>query len=165
MAITELKRIDLQKGIFEANGKTYKIEGSLTIERYCEFQILEKELGFGVSFKSMFDTLNVLWTKINKMEFGDAAVTLNDLLRGMAKLEEREPVFLKICALYINTEDEDRSTFSEDLYTQKIHDWKVEGYDMQDFFTVASNSVNGFIDAYQRITRIISGQEKAGVKA
>lgn len=164
MATTQLKRIDLQKGIFEANGKTYHIEASLTIERYCEFQILEKELAFNLSFKGMFDSLNALWTEVNKMQFGDAAVRINNLLRGMARLEEREPVFLKICALYINTEDEDRSVINQDVITQKIQDWKAEGYDMQDFFMVASNSVSGFIDAYQRITRIISGQEKPGTK-
>lgn len=165
MATTELKRIDLEKGVFQANGKTYRIEGSLSIERYCEFQILEKELGFGVTFKSMFDTLNVLWTQINKMEFGMAAVTLNDTMRGMARLEEREPVVLKICALYINADGEDRSAFSQDMITQKIYDWKTEGYDMKDFFQVAFGSVTGFTEIYNRVSRIISGQEKPGVKA
>lgn len=160
-----LKKIDLQNGVFPANGKTYYIESSLTIERYVEFQILEKELGFGVTFKGMFDGLNELWTYINKMQFADAAVKLNNMLRGMAKLEEKEPAVLKICALYINEANEDRSVITQDMITHKIQDWKAEGYDMADFFQVAFTLVPGFIDAYQRVTRIISGQEKPGVKA
>lgn len=165
MSTNPLKKIDLEKGIFQANGKTYFIESSLTIERYVEFQILEKELGFGVSFKAMFDGLNELWGYLNKMQFAEAAVKLNNMLRGMAKIEEKEPAVLKICALYINEESEDRSVITQDMITHKIQDWKAEGYDMRDFFQLAFTLVPGFIDAYQRVSRIISGLEKPGAKA
>lgn len=157
---TQLKRIDMEKGVFQANGKTYYIEGSLSIERYAEYQILEKELGLGVSFKSLFDGLQGLWHNLNKMQFAEASVKVNDMIRGVAKLEEREPAVLKICALYFNTEDEDRTTITHDQITQKIQDWKIEGLDMRDFFDHAFKLVNGFLSAYQKVSRIISGLEK-----
>ena len=160
-----LKRIDLNTGIFEANGTRYTIEGALTIERYAELQILEKELGFGLTFKAMFEKLQQAYNLLNKQKPADAAVLLNDMLRGMARLQEREPLVLKICALFMNTDDEDRSSFSADVYNRKIADWKAEKLDMRDFFTVASNSVNGFIEIYRTVTRIISGQPGSEIPA
>jgi hypothetical protein len=154
-----LKRIDFQKGTFQANGKNYIIEGSLTIERYAELQILEKEMAYGLSVKGMYEKLQKLYTDVNKMKFADVAVAINDLMRGVAKLQEREPVVLKICALFINVEDEDRKEFSTDMINRKIADWKQEGIDMRDFFMVASNSVNGFLEIYKTVARIISAPE------
>lgn len=159
--MAELKRIDLNTGKFTANGVDYQIEGNLSIERYAEFQILEKELAYTTTFKGMYDKMVHLRDLMNKMRFVDAAVELNDLLRGVSKLEEREPTVLKICALFINTPDEDRAIFTLDMITKKIADWKAEGLDMRDFFHVASGSVAGFLDVYRTVTRIISGAEKS----
>lgn len=160
----QIKRIDLEGGVFMANGKKYFIEGQLTIARYMEFQVFEKELGFGVTFQSLFNGLNELWGYLNKMQFAEASVKVNDMIRGCAKIEEREPAVLKICALYINEENEDRFTITDDMITNKIRDWKTEGYDMKDFFMVAFSSVSGIIDASQKVSRIISGLEKPGGK-
>src|SRR4051812_14569636 len=159
--MAELKRIDFNSGKFTANGIDYQIEGNLSIERYAEFQVLEKELAYGTTFKAMYDKLVHLKDLMNKLRFVDAAVVLTDLLRGVTKLEEREPTVLKICALFINRTDEDRTTFTPDMITAKIADWKAEGMDMRDFFQVASSSVAGFLDVYRTVTRIISGQEKS----
>lgn len=159
--MAELKRIDLNKGVFEANGHQYHIEGALSIERYAEFQILEKEMGYGMTFKGIYDKLEKIYTQLNKLKFADAAVELNNIMRGVAKLEEREPVVLKICALFINRADEDRTTINQDVITQKIADWKAEGVDMRDFFLVASNSVNGYLEIYKTVTHTIMGEENA----
>lgn len=159
---SQVKFIDLEKGVFTANGNTYTIEGDLTIERYAEFQILERELALGISAKDLYSKLNELFTMVNSMQFADSAVMLNDLIRGQHKLQEREPTVLRICALFMNTPDEDRSVITNDMITKKIADWKAEGIAMQSFFAVASSSVNGFIEIYQRVTRIISGLEKPG---
>jgi len=154
----ELKRIDFTAGVFEANGTTYRIEGALTIERYAELQILEKELGYGLTFKGMYEKLEKLYQLINKQKFADSAVLVNDMMRGIVKVQEREPTVLKICALFINSDDEDRTAFTSDMVNKKIADWKAEGIDMRDFFTVASSSVSGFLEVYRTVTRIISGQ-------
>lgn len=152
-----LKRINLETGSFTANGTKYQIESQLSIERYCEMQVLEKELGFGVTFRGMFDKLKAIYTDLNKANFVGASVTVDGMLRGIAKIEEREPIVLKICALFINAEGENRGAWTTDLFVKKINDWKAEGLDMQDFFIVALNSVNGFIGIYNQITEAISG--------
>jgi len=152
----ELKRLDLSKQTFEANGTKYFIESSLSIERFCEYQILEKEAGFSMSFRKMFDNLKELHKLMNNVKFVEAAVKLDDMMRGVAKLQEREPTLLKICALFINTEDEDRTVINNDMIVKKIEDWKKE-YDVRDFFTLALNTVDGFLEIYANATRIISG--------
>jgi hypothetical protein len=156
----ELKRIDFEAGTFTANGVNYTIEGTLSIERYAELQIIEKELAYGFTVKSLFDKLKVCWDLLNKMKFAEMAINLNDMMRGVAKVQERQPIILKICALFMNAPDEDRRTITVDMINKKISDWKAEGIAMQDFFQAASSSVNGFSEIYETVTRIISAQEK-----
>jgi hypothetical protein len=155
----ELKRLDFNTGEFTANGTIYRIEGALTIERYAELQILEKEMGYATSFKGIYEKMQKAYDLLNKQKFADAAVCINDIMRGVAKAHEREPTILKICTLFINTENEDRTKLDKDVNEKKITDWKREGIDMRDFFLVASNSVNGFLEIYRNATRNIS--EKA----
>lgn len=145
----ELKRIDFEKGIFEANGKKYFIESQMSIERFCEFQIYEKEAGLGMPFKKIYENLQTVYQDLNATKFADASVRLNDLMHGVAKLDEKEPAALKICALFMNTEDEDRSVITNDMIVKKIEDWKKE-YDMRDFFWFALDTVNGFMEIYNR---------------
>jgi hypothetical protein len=150
------KRIDFEAGTFQANGKTYTIEGALSIERYAEFQILEKEMAYGYTVESLFKKFKELWDNSNKLKFAENAVLLHDLMKGVTRLGEREPVVLKICALFINTDDEDRGTISRDRITAKIKDWKAENMDIRDFFQLASSTVNGFLKIYDQITREFS---------
>lgn len=157
--MTELKKLDLTKSTFVANGVTYHIETQLSIERFCEYQILEKEAGFGLSFKKVFENLKELHALMNGVKFVEAAVKLDNLMRGVAKLEEREPTLLKICALFINTADEDRTTINNDMTMKKIEDWKRE-YDISGFFQLALNTVDGFFQIYGNVSRIISQDSK-----
>lgn len=154
--MSELKRLDLSKPSFTANGKEYFIENSFSIERYCEYQALEKELGFGLSFRGLYENLTKMYDLMNKVKFVEASVLLNDTISGIAKIEEREPTMLKLCALFINTKDEDRATINPDLMMEKMNDWKAEGIDVRDFFTLALNTMDGFIEAYKKLTLNIS---------
>lgn len=152
----QLKRINLEKGTFEAGGKTYTIEKGLSLERYVEHTVLEKELAFGTTLKGIFDKLMGLREHLNGAKFVDSAVVLDDILRGIARVEEREPTIYRICALFMNTPDEDRATINEDMITEKITAWKAEGLDVRDFFTVALNSVSGYFGIYETITQTIT---------
>jgi hypothetical protein len=153
----ELKKINFDDPQFIANGTHYQVQGFLSIERYCEFQILEKELGYGLTFNEMYKHLDTAEKLLNKTNFVGAAVHINNIKQGILKVQEREPVILKICALFINADDEDIKTINGDMVDKKIKDWKTEGMDMNSFFLVAVNSVNGFLGAYQNITRSITG--------
>lgn len=156
----ELKRIDFEKGIFEANGKKYYIESQMSIERFCEFQIYEKEAGLGMNFKKIYENLQQVYKDLNSTKFADASVRLNDLMHGVGNLELKEPAVLKICALFMNTEDEDRSIITNDMIVKKIEDWKKE-YDMRDFFWYALDTVSGFMEVYNRDFRNISEKKQS----
>lgn len=143
-----------------ANGTEYFIQSNLTIARFCEFQILEKELAFSMSFQSVFKEINEACEMMNEVRFVDVAVKLDNLRRGIAKLEEKEPTALKICTLFINEKNEDLSEWNNDIMTKKIEDWKAEGIAVEDFFQFALNSVGGFISIYKKMSEVISGEKK-----
>lgn len=151
-----LVRLDFTKSSFMANGREYLIEKDFSIERYVEYQILEKEIGFGTSFRKLFEGLKNAREHLNNTHLVDAAVQIDNLMRGVAKVEEREPLVLKMCALFMNRAEENRHVITEDMITQKIEDWKAEGIAMTDFFTAALNSMDGYIEASKAITQIIS---------
>lgn len=153
--MTELKRIDLNASSFECNGKTYYIHSGLSIERFCEYQILEKEAGMSTNFKSLFNHVKAAYEDLNQMKVADASVKLHNIMSGVARLEEREPTLLKICALFMNVEGEDITIINNDIVMRKIEDWKKE-YDVRDFFSFALATVNGFTEIYETASKITS---------
>ena len=161
-----MKRIDFTKPSFMANGKEYFINGQLSIARFAEFQILELELGLSISFKKLNDELKELDEGISKLKIHELTVEdlykiqkrTRDLRTGVLKLQEKEHGALKLCALFMNTKDEDDTIWSNDLAVQKINDWKAEGYSMDDFFWQALNSVNGYLTTYREMSQRISGK-------
>lgn len=159
----QLKTLDPQARSFEANGKKYFIETKLSIARFHEYQIFEKEAGFSMSFASMVDAIKEAYQDLNQLKAADASVKLHNLLAGISKVAEKEHVLLKMCALFINTEDEDRGEIDDDLITSKIEDWKNE-YEVNGFFMLALNTVNGFLRIYSEMHQLISeavGEKKA----
>lgn len=150
------KNIDMTKPSFMANGKEYFIQTHLSIARFCEFQILEKEVGFSMTFAKVFKEINEITEIMNEAKFVDCAVRLDNLRRGVAKLEDKEPSVLKLCTLFINTIDEDPSFWNNDLMTVKIEDWKAEGIDIQDFFQFALSTLNGFTDIFNKMSNRVS---------
>lgn len=156
----DTKHIDTTKPSFVANGKEYFITTTMSAGRYCEYQILEKEVGFSTDFKNVFNIINEACELFdNARSFGEMASArnkLDDLRRGVAKLESKQPTILLLCSLFINTADEDPSTWDRDLAEKKIHDWITEGIDIKDFFSLALNSVNGFIDIFNQMSKRIT---------
>ena len=108
-------------------------------------------------FKSIVDTLLEVYEDLNTMRAADASVKVHNLLAGITKVQEKEHPLLKICALFMNTEDENRDIITDDMIRTKIEDWA--GYDVGGFFTIALNSVNGFFKIYSDMLQIISGNK------
>lgn len=158
--ITDLKELDKEARFFEANGKTYYIETKLSIERYAEFQILEKEAGFGTTFENFYGEVAKAYQDLQTFKAADACVKLHNILTGCADIERKQPTLLKICALFMNTKDEDRATIDDDRIAEKIEDWSTE-YDLTGFFHRALNTVSGFFKIYADMHQIISGGKSA----
>lgn len=147
---------------FEANGKKYLIETALNIKRFSEFEKIQLEVGFGLSFSDIFDNLKEGYTLANKQQFADLAVMLYNMMHGIKKAStERYNSALTMCTLFINTEEEDRTNWSKELAQKKLSDWSEEGYDVNDFFLLAVTSIDNFAKNYGELTADIFKSPKA----
>lgn len=154
--LEKIKNIDFDSGKFEANGKTYYLETKLSITRYCEFQILQRELGMGMTVNEIYDGFMDMRKMLNANRFVDSAVYVDKIITHCAKLKEKEPTVLKLCTLFVNTEDEDRNTWNNDVVVKKLIDWKASGIDVRDFFAIALTLSPGYIEAYNSFTQSIT---------
>jgi len=162
---TEVKRLDLSKSTFEANGVKYRFSSNMCIDRFIEFERLQAHVGFGKDFQNMYTVLKDTYELLNKGKLADASVKIHNLIQGIAtNLDKRDHPILEMCALFINREDEDVKTYDEDVMKQKIEDWRKEGYSIEDFFQLAFNFVEGFIPAYNEIIQDISDKAEEMVK-
>lgn len=152
----KLRNIDHDSGQFEANGKIYYLENKLSVSRFCEFQILQRELWTGLSIQDFFKQIQDVEKLLNQLRFSDLAIWAHQIKTHMAKLKEKEPVMLKICTLFINTEDEDRNKWDNDLVVKKKQDWIESGIDVQDFFHIALTLAPGFVEIYNNFIQAIS---------
>ncbi len=147
-----LKKIDLQAGSFEANGKKYLIETTLSIGRYRKYEEIEIETGYGRSFKDLYDNVRQAYDDLNKSKPADASVKLYNLINGITDPKKKEPFVLRYCALFMNTEEEERASITDDQIQAKISDWQQEGLDIDPFFQFAIHSLPGFLDRYKKLT-------------
>jgi hypothetical protein len=160
--MSNLKRIDFTKATIPANGREYKFCTELSIARFKELDKLEVEFFYGFDMQQMFDKLKAAFEDLNKARPADASVKIYNLMKGVAdKVDKRENVVLRICSLYLVTDDEDVTKWSDDLAKQKIADWETEGYAMTDFFSLAATSLPGFLKSYESVTQDMS--EEAAV--
>lgn len=157
-ALNPVKSIDFSAGSFEANGETYYLESKLSIGRYCEFVILQRELQMGMTLEEIYESQKVQKQLLNQVRFADAAVHVDKLINHCIKLKEKEPTVLKLCTLFINAKDEDRTVWNNDLVVKKLNDWKKAGINTSDFFAIALTLVPGFIEIYNNFTQSIIEQ-------
>lgn len=145
-----LKKLDPTSKNFTANGKEYRIESSLSFDRWMDMQRMEVELSFGTDLQSILKGLKDIYSALNARDkLADASVITKNLILGVSTLDDKRiPTVLRMCALFINYKDEDRTVFTEALAQEKINDWRTEGYEINGFFQLALGSIPGFLSAY-----------------
>ena len=156
----ELKRLPFDKGEFTAGGVKYKIKNTLTLARFVEFEKLQNHFGFGLTFESIVKKLNESIDYANKGKGVEAWNIIFNLKEGIAyRLEDRTHPVLLLASLFIITEDEDLTQWNEAEQKIKIDNWNKEGYDVNDFFQLASNLVAGFLPIYEEVSQSTSQKE------
>lgn len=157
----ETKRLDYTKDSFTANGKTYFIRDTMTIERFMQWEKLQNHYAYGLTFQQIHDKVEQSIAFANKGKGVEAWNILFNLKEGIAyRLEDRIHPALMMCSLFMVTENEDLTKWDEVLAKTKVEDWKAEGIAMNDFFQFASNFTNGFIKIYNEIFQSISSMTK-----
>lgn len=144
---------------FTANGKTYRIESSLSFDRWRDMQRIEAELSFASTMEQQREGIKRIYQALNAKEgLADAAVIAKNMLIGAASIDEKWiPTILKLCALFVNEVDEDRRTITQAQIEAKIRDWNEEGIEAVSFFKLALGVLPGYASAYRDASRIGSG--------
>lgn len=148
-----MKRIDFTKPSFVADGRTFYIKETLTIERFMEYERLQASMGFNLTFSAIFDSLKKIYELINSNKILDGGIKLYNLMSGIAeRIDGKLHPALEICSLFVIEEGEDITKYDDTIAKSKIEAWKKEGYAMQDFFTLAVSLVESFSEAYADFT-------------
>lgn len=164
--VSQLKILDLKAKSFTANGTEYFIEGSLSFNRFLMFQTLEIEAGYQAGFYKVFEALKKIYEYCNGMKFADIAVLSHNTMAGIKQIEDRKIPFLSICALFINSKDEDRRIINDAIIDKKIADWEAEGMDIVPFLKLAANFIPNFLTAYEEVSQTFSEtQERINQKS
>jgi len=146
----QLKKLDLSKKSFPANGKEYFWTQDLSLDMYIEFEKLQLEIGFDLGFDGMFKFLKELYSTVNDQKFADAAVSIYNMQDRIKKgVESRIMPMYKLITLFFWEKDEDKRYYKEERMSEKIQDLKEEGYEVGSLFQLAFNLIPNFITNYQ----------------
>lgn len=148
----ELRTIDFSKKHFECGGRKFYIKDSLSFNRYRELQKLMLEFAFSASFVDIFKNVKTAWDHMNATRFGDAAVTLHNIMMGIKALESKDDAALRMCALFIDEEGEDATQYDEGKMREKIECWGAE-LSVTPFFHYAASLVPNWMAAYKFVSR------------
>jgi len=122
---------------FEAMGTTYYVDReprlSVIRERFLEKFSLYSMLGRSPG--EIINQLTDAYSAINTGKIGDAAVKIDNLLRGAKELENKTAPVYYICTLFMNRAGEDRQTYTTDDAERKIKDWEDAGLDSRFFLS------------------------------
>lgn len=131
----KIKRVGPETDTFEAGEKKYIVYKSISLARYREYERLKFIAGFGADYQTLFGVMKSAYEDLQTLKAADASVKLHNAMSGLArKIDKHQDPVLLMCTLFINTENEDLSKWSEPLANEKITDWEGAGYDVQGFF-------------------------------
>jgi hypothetical protein len=128
-----LRTVDLSEGKFECGGKTYHVCTQLSFARYPKLQELLLEFTFSATPIDIFNCFRVGLEGINQKKDGDAAIAMNNGMKGIEKMNKHSIPALKICALFWNVQGEDLTDASDAMIDSKISEWGKE-LDINPFF-------------------------------
>ena len=147
-----LREIDFKEKQFECGGRTFYVQDSLSFNRYRELQRLSIEFGFSTTFVDLFKNIKTAWDFTNALKFGDAAVTLHNIMMGIKTLEDKDDAALRMCALFIDEEGEDPTVYDEGKMREKIDCWNKE-CSVTPFFQLATNTVPSWTKAFRLVSQ------------
>jgi len=138
--MTELKALEWEKALNEGiegkSGKVYRFESELSVRRYHEAMKYKVHMSYGLEgVEALHEKLTAAYELMNSGKLADGIADIKKILVGTQQLSNNFYPGMMLCAIYFNTEDEDRMGFSETDMVQKAKDW--EHYGITGFFTLA----------------------------
>lgn len=140
---------------FTAGGNKYRIltpEDGIGILRWSILSKMSSVLGYGADVKTQLANLqkareivnNVFKGKGDILELGVHLKSMEDGIRS--DNDKRYHFAFYTATIFIVREDEDLTTFSDELASAKIDDWNKEGYDAADFFLLVLKEAPNFLN-------------------
>jgi len=157
-----VKRIDFKKNHIicekpfdgEDKPRKYYFHDTMSVDYYEVYEDLEMLVSKGRSYADVYNSQKKVHELLNQSKVADAAIeNYNSMTLVSEKLQKREHPALRMVALFACREDENRDKFNDVVMDKKIRDWKNEGFAMEDFFQLAFNLVEGFLESYKEVSQ------------
>ena len=144
-----LRKIDFTKEkYFECGGRKFYVSDTLSFARYRELQKISIEFGFSATFEDIFKNLSKSIEAYNKHDYFNMSIILYKIQEGIKNLDEKDDPALRICALFINEENEDITVYNEALMKSKIDCWGG-ALSIDPFFYLAASLVPYWTNVYE----------------
>ncbi len=155
----ELKKLEPGTKYFDCQGEKFMISESISFIRFEKLQEFSLEFGFSATFKDIFTNLRKQYDLLNQQKLADAIVLNHNIMKGIVNLEQKHNVMFRICALFINSDDEEIVEYDEAKMSRKIDLWGKE-YDANFFLNFAISTVPHFLAGFKLVLNGLSDLEK-----
>jgi len=149
----KLRRIDFEKEkYFECGGRKFWQDDAPSFVRYRIAQKIMLEFGYSATFIDIFNNLKKAIDFYNKHDYFNMSVTIYKIQEGIVNLDEKEDPALRLCALFLNEQDEDTTKYNEAEMQSKIDCWASE-LEVGPFVCLARDIVADWMPTYQLVIR------------
>jgi hypothetical protein len=149
----DLRKIDFEKdSYFECGGKKFFKTDSLSFVRYRELQKIMLEFGFSATFVDIYNSTKQAIEAYNKHDYFAMSIIIYKIQEGIVNLQDKDDPALRMCALFINEENEDLTKYNESEMKAKIDCWTSE-LEVIPFVNLALAVQTDWIKTYQLLIR------------
>lgn len=149
-----LGKYELENGRLVVGAVVYQMEADISIERFNAYQRWETEASFGLTYRQMMGNWRQVWDMIQEGgRNGEIGVVAWNNMQSIAKQDENDVACLKLCAVFLNASDEDRTGLDMAVVDRKIQHWREAGVPIQFFIQLSAILISGFIDDYNAISQ------------
>lgn len=152
MKIKEIDVTDVtENGLKGASGKIYRFSSTLNVDRFRRVQEMIVELEFGVTPESIYQRLNRAITVFDKKGPYSGMAELYKIQEQFYLSLTRGEVAMKLCALFLNTDEEDPTVATDEMIEAKVRDWRL--YEYTGFFQLCTSIIPGFRECLEESVR------------
>jgi hypothetical protein len=146
----EIKMVEIEPGkTFMANSRRYIVSDSFSIGRLAKIEELEEEMNMFSDKKTCHAVMLAAMGKINELNPGDAYALMYNKIEADRRNVKIAPYALRICAVYINREEENLGDITDTSIAEKINDWSEEGLDIRPFLAFAVSVFRELLQSYK----------------
>ena len=160
-------KIDFENGTLKTPTRNYVVKPSPAISHYIEFELLQPQAAYGLTFTDFFNQDEQQLKLFNEGKAAEGitiVVNRRNAMKNMTiptnaqgvKIDKKHHAFLQIAALFLIDENEDMTKFDQEYQNAKVQDFLDSGVAYEDLFMLAVDLVPGLLAASQEVSRTTS---------